>query len=1854
MTLSPFELGAHQLRFVITLAGALERLESSVLDQIVARLLPPGLGPADHVRAKALARRYASGFEPLEETIAVLREHLGLHDRAALLDLIRAVVAAERELVDELLAAHTQTLLDAPTSVEAQDLDDAAAEALLARLSCPEGLAPPLPPQPEASGAATPAPWHEWSAFIDAIPGGESLLEEIETLAIRCNDEAQVIALLRRIFVERLAYTPCLIEYTARLGDQSTLQRIVAIARFQDDLQVIVVRLQWPYRYTNLTSSVFGLVQRAVVFVICPGFNFLRLALRPSPGEFRYRTLVGSRIGQEPYENPLQWAWRLSRCAPNPGDDSRRLYQRIVDTFLGSTRALMRSWTSAPRPVDRALPGSDWEALALERYAAFHQLDRDPATSPRRLWGLHRVCFNRSPFALPGIGRLDYDGYEHDPDASLPEAAVCAAAGLSWYRPLVLRLTLTFDGGVDPVQVYIPAAIPRITDDGRMVINGRWLRLVPGVDRDGYVGRALEHTPVATEDLEELLGSSVGDEPEATDDEDTTATEDAPDAEAVELLQGASEETEFEGADLCTLLEHAAYRKLGALAHQVYALGQRLSGRSATHSEVLTELHQLMRRLYGRERRLMLVSKHYLLSVLEPTAEALPDAQRLATLRQRSMVDAHTPPAWACLDLSTALPVGSYYPVSGARLHPGGSLAVPLLEDDRTTWRLGCTDRATTEVNPRVTSDGAGSTETQRQVWCARGLERLAHLPAGYIEAPLAIALWSVDPATTRSTHPSVSLQAVVRPGPVPRAYVSPHLHLERRARQYACYELIDVERPAAVVVEVGQRVEGNTPWLELQPRPGTTVPRRERSGTRRLLHRLFDGQDRNEPLPEARVVPPSCAGIVVRIVDEIVHTPTLGSRLEARLVRIEILACTNHARWVVLDDGRCIPVAGPLAIEDAPYAPDGRAAAIVVELPEAGAASADQDAFVWFAGESGEPTSPATIQIAGLVAAPDEQVVEPSRHARARLIDGEWIPDSPFTSGLTAEEWRVWWLLEPWSAAQASERVRQGFGGNAPFVRALERVLQAACIVPGGPQPAGIDRSLVQIVATRPTKATQRLRKRFAPAAVTVWQCPCGRVSGHHAAFQTCSRCRSRVMMSGALGATSTPALSLPFEIVHPWWRELAGALLGWTSRELIERQTRYAPGLLRLFLERASERPLAAIDARLRERSDERLPELRRARARLEALVRRAGLTTWLDRIWVRDLPVLHPCARPEGPHETIPGLMTHALSARYLRVVNTAERVARFASPRAGILQWISRSEFLHAVDALFGSPDCIEAGAPTTLAALISRVWPWTRPPRLRSTAPSCFAITGAAPAPVSTGDPPASGSDVQMTVTFVDPLAPPRELDLEPDERRSRSRRPTVSQRAPGLRLEHLLGQATREREALCQKRDTLRVRTRRVHKARTPADETSPDIEVLSGMNGAGVCRLSLRLASPEHVSRGFVSFDGITWMPRLHGETAGPADAAFWQTRWAKHLLFTRALPMLASTVAALRISCDGADGANEEDLFAAPDPTSLPAAALASCDVADLPDELLGRHLLAALLSAAASAMAQPYRLVTRLFQGLPVSLPNAFETAREALEPDLAAAFPGDEPRVTLGRHVLLRALLGWYSTPDSGWVWRAPAAMVERRWQRRLVPVSHEAWSTWPDADAFIAPARWFRDVCHDAGAWWKNAVTERNTLLADTLRSPQRQWSSQRANDDRRADASGPPSNSESLARSFPESTHTPKPPSEVDQPPGDELHDGRTLPLTERAPGPHVSRWHEPLTGWFTSVSSALAAGSAHHAEVRRWIEAVASWLDDPRARLDRSSPPSRTASDVARWHGSAASWLQPAPSSAQGDSDPS
>ncbi|RUO94168.1 hypothetical protein D7Y11_05935 [Corallococcus sp. AB018] len=305
---------------------------------------------------------------------------------------------------------------------------------------------------------------------------------------------------------------------------------------------------------------------------------------------------------------------------------------------------------------------------------------------------------------------------------------------------------------------------------------------------------------------------------------------------------------------------------------------------------------------------------------------------------------------------------------------------------------------------------------------------------------------------------------------------------------------------------------------------------------------------------------------------------------------------------------------------------------------------------------------------------------------------------------------------------------------------------------------------------------------------------------------------------------------------------------LLGWTVAEVKARQARSgAEGIEHQLRQNLlKEAPGAAAKRRLGGplSAEEREPLLRGLGEieRLGPFSEQNGT----GRFFLSVLPVLPNVFHPTGMPRGTPSLVHSPLTEAYHLVRFASNRLATLRASGVRLLTETARSSFHDAVEALFGPLDQETAQEePSSLAALLVRIWPLTRGPGLRSVVPGLFRMDGWRTAPEGTDAFVEHPVERLPSVYEVLPLAPPT-IDRDEAERGN----------VPG-------------------------------------APVPLPD-------EGGGTARLPCVRTSPGAFTTGLLTPDGAVFLPSL--PVGGPAPAAmeFWAERAARDRLLRMYLARL------------------------------------------------------------------------------------------------------------------------------------------------------------------------------------------------------------------------------------------------------------------------------------------------------------------------------------------------------------------
>ncbi len=1235
------------------------------------------------------------------------------------------------------------------------DLTQADVARLTACIADPAAPGPPRATTDSGSAtvsvdeAAQPAAWspaRDFGAFIDAIPRGSALVEGLDELAgtHAGTDPFQAAA---RIFVRCLGFDAAHLDETSRLGNQRSIRRLRRVAE-HGEFVVSLSETDYAGPHPRTQTSVFQLHPYGVVIWVAARHGKVRFVYRDvRTGSLRMRTLVGDRYGREPHDNLVVWAMRLADMVPHIDDDPARLLARVDEALSLEASRICARHASVALDADASPPGIAWEDAARRGYDAFLQRGEQRADRGRPwFWGLERVLRDRFPLPVSeGRHWLMLVGYDVTSSSADDTDAIAVRMRLRLQRDDETADDLTLD-----------ALVPTVDAQGRIRSRDDWFVLVPRAQRggrllSGIVRGSAEDAEEAVDLLAEPLitgappsdGHDEGDASVALDDDRLAGpsgddlTDDAADAPDDEETppETTREELQFEGADHCTLFEVAAARKLGALALRLWRAEPSVEGVELAWAG-----------LTDARGRFELLSVRYLKAVLEPAGAGPPP---LSTITSAEDDLAAVPPSWACPDLSAALPVGRWYPVAGARLNPAGGLAVPRLVDGATRWTLAITDEPATTANPRLIGDEPSRPED----WIAKPLAPWAHLRPGQLEsaavlAQLPVRRCTLDVLVTRGDHAVLRLNDSAFARHVPPA--------APQTLRVGLPAFTDEE--PSLHVAPGERVEPGAVWLSCPRRAwqgGAASPWdvESRHGPRRLTtHRLYEqtiiGEDEEEEEEEededwtdwmwttrhlAWRVPPHLAGVVTAARLD-VHTDSYGVRLQWTAELTVQPTKGSTTAWAWLPDGQVVPMER-LCEADAPMAATGEVDALLT-LDE-GSLDDGDDQVAWRDGCTGELLDGARARALdvsiGTQGTPPFTGADP--WLRVRLRDGEGIPSSRDSAGLSALDRLMWSIVDPTGGARLDAHERAWSGGAPAYWSALCRVLDAARVpVPSLDPPGGVaPRARLEFVPLRIDATIASGRKRRGDMlddgfeSARTWSCTCGAVEGAHRAHEGCASCGDDCRPS-TRPLTTRPVMSLPEPVVHPWRAAATAALLGLTGDELRITCIHSGGRVVADAVRRAWPTPFAAVEARLRED----LPKsVRRSLGRgvddlrclLEAGTDRHDLVLrWLPR-----LPsYLHPAGLPQGA----PGLVTSPLTKAYQRVARAGRRMASFREQGSQLLLATARFHYVQAVEALFGDPAMrASPGEPGSLATLLLRLWPLSRAARLRSSLPDMALVRG---------------------------------------------------------------------------------------------------------------------------------------------------------------------------------------------------------------------------------------------------------------------------------------------------------------------------------------------------------------------------------------------------------------------------------------------------------------------------------------------------------------------------------------------
>ena len=1133
----------------------------------------------------------------------------------------------------------------------------------------------------------------------------------------------------RCLFIDEMGYEEDAVEETARLASQKSITRAVRIAR-HDDFVVTVVESSYAGHFATNYRPLFQIHPHGLLVSYCSKIDRLRVVFQNigANGRLDYVTLVGPRNGRHPDDNLLVHARRFALLRPLTSDTGSTIEARATEAFTSSPRELAARWPSATlRPPE--VGGAPWHISANEQARTFIQLGK-PATD-RLPWGLEHVLRNRFPIAVAkGAGRLELDGWRVVSTDSLSEqrwSLIARKRSRVATVALDLRYLAPSDeeaaGAADELSFPWLCDVPVPDENGELILDGfpSGLRLKLDHHLDG-----------CESDVE--AGEEIVFESDEEDDVDPTSsrlnelvvdTGEEPSADSVPSSEIAGEESSALWRTLpstCavdTLWSWLTDRKLGSLAFLLFRL------RNAPRTE--GELRRAIGRIAGSRQRPWLLAIHKLRAYLMPHADMHPPVSAALQLRTP------TPPSWACLQASAELDHDEWIPVAAARHHPAGGLAIPMVKDQK--WQLAIRDESAFAV--RTTSE-----ESPSKWWVA---DDLRWFEAGPIDVrwPRLIrrkAQWECDAVRL----PGEELRIVASESalaPVPHA-------------QLVAYHIADVPNPHTntksdvvpkLLAKRGDELKGGAVWLQV---PGTLWPQ----GASLEPHKLEVAKAKimGEPRPTVKEhevhLGPDEHGVVTDIHIEQLPGPLGGTAAWRASIKLR----RSLASWIaVLPDGRMTRVE-VRAAQDMPFGVDGDTAALFVEDPDIDATS-EVRGFLFDGGTGELVDAHGETQVLLIPYAPRFPACPPDGRLRFRMLDGDGIPSDPSAPLLTGRV-RAWMAGARGDQGDAcSHSERAWAGGYPPYVPALQRGLIAANLeaFPVGPlqwRVALTDRPTEEakydptVLRTGDTSGSERRAVR--PLALLSWRCACGTLLGQSHAITNCRACATQVLLRPrelAMAPIGTIQLGAP--VLHPWRQPAAAALLGLTDSELQVLLQHHGPVPTRRLMIDAAERPLKNASQRLGLSDDQAVKrDIGRGVRQLHALLEaQAGddVTSFADellaRLWLTHVPLPPELERLVGAPPGAGVVMAPSILVRYRRLhlaLDSRERLSSLGDPQVQLMCWLG---IQHAVNALFG-PMCSpqdEADGPSvgSLAALLRRVWPSTRPPTLSHTVPGQFRLEG---------------------------------------------------------------------------------------------------------------------------------------------------------------------------------------------------------------------------------------------------------------------------------------------------------------------------------------------------------------------------------------------------------------------------------------------------------------------------------------------------------------------------------------------
>ncbi len=618
------------------------------------------------------------------------------------------------------------------------------------------------------------------------------------------------------------------------------------------------------------------------------------------------------------------------------------------------------------------------------------------------------------------------------------------------------------------------------------------------------------------------------------------------------------------------------------------------------------------------------------------------------------------PPSWACPDLSAQLMPGRWAAISSARLHPTGALAVPVSENGAV--RLRATRRGAFHHNPRLGAVAPGPSTW----WIHPLLISHAHLEPGVLQAPARVAGEGARLDLLAVAHPDA--KAMLRPGCCSSTILRTKIDIPFNGRG----------APPVILVAGGDELDEGRPWIQIpwellgeDIEPSRLCERCEEvlGDDGRPGHLVYLPWDTRVRVQASGLSPVYRVGVQI------------GWRA---FLEVETLTA---AQPELLSEAGVLHSVHEWAPEDMPYDENGAIAEAVVP--------GVQGNDFWFDGATGQALQATT--------SGEITVVAPSVGSRDKGSPGavDLLPRPGVLS--CGEGWATTRLriLAGLAGPDWKERLLRAHQ-NHDLVRWCARV------------PGTTFSGLVEDVAKVPSITRPNSIPMLLSESGVDCLCTCGLLQGTAFLGARCNQCDSLVEVRSV--EHTRRRVTLPVPAIHPWAKEIAGALLGLVPDELEVLLLEHGPTRVIRACHQVLHIP--TVNASRRVALDNDHPRALRGQQR-RRLGQVAGLLRPRTKEEMEKAIELHWVGVPT-PDLVQPGVALDQLKpggsdllARFARLHGACWSVGVAADIGLEALEITAEVQLQQAVDQVFGAP---HQGEVDTLAGLWRATSVWMRPDR----------------------------------------------------------------------------------------------------------------------------------------------------------------------------------------------------------------------------------------------------------------------------------------------------------------------------------------------------------------------------------------------------------------------------------------------------------------------------------------------------------------------------------------------------------